>query len=174
MGVVLHLILKIRLITFIYSFKVIPLDLYVWLAFDNGATLIRPYKYHKKLQVPLLLWIQCPIWNLSKVSDLKIWRYEQRFCSYFQFVFFQMLGSYYLSFIIWRTVVRWYGINKRTSWTPPSKRLTLESMYPIKFAWPFKFDCKWKKMRLFISNNFLLMVIRVSNHIIKVESDLPR
>ena len=101
------------------------------------------------------------------------------FCSYFQFVFFQMLGSYYLSFIIWRTVVRWYGINKRTSWTPPSKRLTLESMYPIKFAWPFKFDCEWKKMRLFISNNFPYMVcsklfIGLSNHDIKFKWDLPR
>ena len=109
---------------------------------------------------------------LSKVSYLNVWRYKQR--KYYPFFFFRMLCFYYLSFIIWRTVVRWYGINKRTSWTPPSKRLTLESIYPIKLAWPFKFDCKWKKGRLFISNNFHHMVIRLSNYNINFESDLPR
>ena len=49
------------------------------------------------------------------------------------------------SFIIWRTVHLWYGIKSKTSWMPPSKRVTLESTYPMRLGWPFKFDWNCKK-----------------------------
>ena len=50
------------------------------------------------------------------------------------------------SFIIWRTVHLWYGIKSKTSWMPPSKRVTLESTYPMRLGWPFKFDWNGKKI----------------------------
>ena len=56
----------------------------------------------------------------------------------------------YLSFIIWSTVVLWKGMRRRTSWTPPSSKLTLESIYPIKLGWPFRFDWNEREARISI------------------------